>query len=259
MAISAAQIKDIDKYFAAKQYDRAIKLLHEIMTQNPKDLSIKLKLADAFYLWGKKKNAVDLLRKVAIEYARRGFMSKALAVKNKIARIDPHDNIDLSEFATKPEPPVQKKETEEAESGVNLQTVLKSLFGDLSDDKIDEIYSKLVEYKTKVGEVIFEEGDSSDSMYIITRGAVKVVMNHEGTVMELAVLKEGNYFGEVALLSGKSRTASVICSENSTFFILEKREFKALNNKYPMLRENLAATVENRAQSVIDKILKKGK
>lgn len=62
--------------------------------------------------------------------------------------------------------------------------------------------------KLKAGEFLFREGDAGDAMYIIQDGQVEIVTSARGRERRLALLEDGDFFGEMALLEGQPRVAS---------------------------------------------------
>ena len=60
------------------------------------------------------------------------------------------------------------------------------------------------------GEVLFKEGAQGDEMYLIRSGKIRIVKDLEGTQKTLAVIGEGEFFGEMALLDKRPRSASAI-------------------------------------------------
>ncbi len=74
--------------------------------------------------------------------------------------------------------------------------------------------------------VILNEGERSDSIYVIDSGKVKVLMrDEEGKEVILSILKEGDYFGELALIDELPRSASVVAMEPSEMTVLSKADF----------------------------------
>lgn len=74
--------------------------------------------------------------------------------------------------------------------------------------------------------VILNEGERSDSIYVIDSGKVKVLMrDEEGKEVILSILKEGDYFGELALIDELPRSASVVAMESSEMTVLSKADF----------------------------------
>ncbi|PNV76990.1 Crp/Fnr family transcriptional regulator [Leptospira inadai] len=60
----------------------------------------------------------------------------------------------------------------------------------------------------QAGQVIFREGESNNAMYIVLSGTVEVFFTHKNTATRLALMKKGDFFGEMALFRAKPRTAT---------------------------------------------------
>lgn len=96
------------------------------------------------------------------------------------------------------------------------------------------------------GQDVFRQGDIGDRIYIITGGTAEVVRRENGREFNLAQLRAGEYFGEMALLNQTTRNASVRCIEALDVLSIPKREFSALAATIPTMRENLEKVMENR-------------
>jgi CRP-like cAMP-binding protein len=91
------------------------------------------------------------------------------------------------------------------------------LFSDLSADAFIELFERCPLLRFGMNERILEQGSVGDSFFVICAGSVRVLrLDESGEQKELAVLQEGAFFGEVALLSGAPRTASVVGNAEET-------------------------------------------
>ena len=103
------------------------------------------------------------------------------------------------------------------------------LFEDLIDEELDELADICHKEAFKAGEIIFEEGAIGDKFYIIQRGEVRISKIIQGIGEEaLVVLKEGSYFGEMALIDEAPRSATAICNTRSTLLVIDKENFEQL-------------------------------
>lgn len=85
-------------------------------------------------------------------------------------------------------------------------------FADLSARELRGVAAIVHKREYKAGEPVFYQGDPGLGMYIIQEGEVSIrIAEHEGEDKELAVLFEGDFFGELALLDESPRSASAIC------------------------------------------------
>lgn len=260
MKIDSNVLRDLDRFFSAKKYGQAINLLNGVLEENPADLSLRMKLADAYALSGQRAKAEIILTEIAKQLARAGYITKAIAIQKKIHRIQPESGFDIYKYIEE----VEKKSSKPAvdsdpshaspEEPDNRMKALDNLFKGLPKEEFEQVFSSLEEKQLSAGEYVFHEGDQDNSVFIIISGTVKVLLDHGDDLLELATLNESDFFGEVALLTGKARTASVLCVTDSDFLVLNRENYKALNKKYSGLQESLAAALEYRAQKTIEKL-----
>jgi CRP/FNR family cyclic AMP-dependent transcriptional regulator len=101
-----------------------------------------------------------------------------------------------------------------------------SLFEGLPEEDLDQISDLATVRSFPRNTVIISEGDNSDSMYMVLNGKVKVYLSDdEGKEIIINILKEGDYFGELALLDESPRSASVMTLEDCKFAVLSKVAF----------------------------------
>jgi len=253
----------LDQLFSRKQYDRAIELLRRLQKKSPDNLPLKHKLADAYFLYGRTSRAVTILSEIGEEYARRGFVSKANAVLTKIERMDPDASAELRRKirrAESPEPKVALREAvveeepaEEAEKAI--RHVLRTMLPDLADEELDDIAGHLVRKQVAKGDVIYKEGSAGDNMFIISSGSVLTSMLHKNFELELEVLGEGEFIGEVSLLTDAPRTATLLAREDCELYLLSREDFLTLEQRYPQIRSVLADAQERRAEATIESLI----
>jgi CRP-like cAMP-binding protein len=88
------------------------------------------------------------------------------------------------------------------------------LFAGLKDAALRKVLRILHERTYKAGEVIFREGEPGNGMYIVRKGAVRIVIRMpDGSEKQLAQLTERQFFGEMALLEQAPRSASAVAAE----------------------------------------------
>jgi len=90
------------------------------------------------------------------------------------------------------------------------------LFSDLPPEAFIELFERGLLLRLKKGQRVFEQGSAGRSFFIVCQGSVRVVRQEEDRVRQLAVLPEGSFFGEMALLSDSPRTASVDAASDET-------------------------------------------
>ena len=100
------------------------------------------------------------------------------------------------------------------------------------------------------GETIVQQGHPGSSMFVVCSGRVRVVVEPSG--QEVAVIDEGGYFGEMSLLTGAPRSATVIASEDCVLLELTADVFRRIVLANPASVEQITAAVESR-QSGLDR------
>jgi len=115
------------------------------------------------------------------------------------------------------------------------------------------------------GSVIIAEGDPGSSMYLIVSGEVKVYTRGTGKgggSLYLAKLGDGDFFGEVSVLTGKPRTATITASQRTELLRLDKEKLDNALAKYPGIRKVLDDFYQRRAkhtvEAMIESLKKKG-
>ncbi len=103
------------------------------------------------------------------------------------------------------------------------------LFRELTPSEMDILISISKEKRAKKDEVIFKEGAVGDAFYLIVSGAVRISTIVPGVGEEaLTILKEGEYFGEMALIDDAPRSASAIANDDTILLLIEKDNFRKL-------------------------------
>jgi anion transporter len=121
------------------------------------------------------------------------------------------------------------------------------LFSGLSREDIAKILGKLEEKSFDAGTTIFSQGDKGDSFYFIQSGAVQVVLEGGGGRREsIAVLGSQEWFGEMALLSGEPRSATIIAVKDLTVWRLTREAWDELIEKHPTWLLHFCATLSKR-------------
>ncbi len=102
---------------------------------------------------------------------------------------------------------------EEVQSGIRNAAFLRNhaLFTTVDGDGMRELLAGLNELRIGRGEAVVRQGETGDSLYLIREGSFTVSHHHDegGQEKALATLEEGDYFGEIAVMSGVTRTATV--------------------------------------------------
>lgn len=117
----------------------------------------------------------------------------------------------------------------------------------LSTAERDLISQKMRVLDFGQNEIVVKQGEAGDSMYILHRGACEVIVkNGDSPEMVVATLTPPAFFGEMSLLTGEPRTATVRAREDSRLFAIHKELFAELLQKDPKISEQLAKALAHR-------------
>ena len=106
------------------------------------------------------------------------------------------------------------------------------LFRELTPHEMERLLSISKEKKAKKNELIFKEGAIGDAFYLIVTGSVRISTMVPGVGEEaLTILKEGEYFGEMALIDDAPRSASAIANDDTILLRIGKKDFRKLLEK----------------------------
>ena len=126
-----------------------------------------------------------------------------------------------------------------------LQSV--ALFWDLSEEELGYISEKMIARHYESGKFIFLEDSEGEQCFFVVQGSVKVTrLSKEGREVILAMLNEGEFFGEMALLDGESRSANVIALEETEVLTLNREDFLVVLHDYPQIAIQLLKEMAHR-------------
>jgi len=122
-----------------------------------------------------------------------------------------------------------------------------SLFEGLEPKALVALAQQLLSRKLPKNTIVISEGDATDALYVVVNGRVKVfVSNDEGREITLCTQGPGEYFGELALLDGDGRSASVMTMEPCEFAVIERRAFLECLAAYPSMATPLIRNLSRR-------------
>ena len=126
-----------------------------------------------------------------------------------------------------------------------LQSV--ALFWDLKEEELGYISEKMVARKYESGNYIFMEESDGEQCFFVVKGSVKVTrLSKEGREVILAMLNQGDFFGEMSLLDGESRSANVIALEKTEVLTLNRKDFLIVLSEYPKIAIQLLKELASR-------------
>ncbi len=126
-----------------------------------------------------------------------------------------------------------------------LRTV--PIFSELQDNILEKI-SSLMQVRTySKDQMILMEEALGDSFFVISKGSVKITrLSEDGREVILAMLGEGEFFGEMSLLDGETRSANVVAIEDAEVMVLNRNDFLSLLERYPRIAISLLEELTRR-------------
>ena len=120
------------------------------------------------------------------------------------------------------------------------------LFTTLDYDDLYQLSLGTKKISFRAGKVIVQQGDAGDSLYIIAEGDAVVTLQKDGRSAELARLSQGDYIGEVSIVSSSPRTATVTALKNVEALQLTSQAFDKLLNNKPYLALRIMKDITER-------------
>jgi hypothetical protein len=132
--------------------------------------------------------------------------------------------------------------------GFLLRDLLRkvSYFQQCSDVELRQVIEKGYRKKLASGEIICRENDPGDSFYIILSGAVEVVV--ESISQQVAIRTCGEFIGEMSLLMGSPRTATLRTLEETILFVVDRNNLQSLLQKHQNLADKIAEELSKRQE-----------
>jgi CRP/FNR family cyclic AMP-dependent transcriptional regulator len=146
---------------------------------------------------------------------------------------------------------------ERGDENVTPVELLRSvpLFAGLEQDELASFSLVAVPRSFPAATRVFHEGDRSDACYIVRSGSFRVTREHsDGRAITLATLGPGDIFGELAMLDGEVRSASVEALSDGELLALPAGEVRALLARHPDITVKLVAALVRRLRAANERI-----
>jgi small-conductance mechanosensitive channel/CRP-like cAMP-binding protein len=144
---------------------------------------------------------------------------------------------------------VQRKQDEDYAQRIDALSRV-DVFRALDAGKIDRLSRRLRHVVFGPGEVILRQGDPGDSLYVIRTGKVAVRIGVLGAWKEVASLGDGQFFGEMSLMTGESRTATVVAATHVECFVVDKQAVQEILEEKPELAATISEILTRRQQEL---------
>lgn len=133
-----------------------------------------------------------------------------------------------------------------------LADVLTNLFGKLDGVALHDLQAALQWRHLASGEVLFNQGEPGDAMYIVVNGRLRfVAQTPDGVERVVDEVGRGESVGEFALLTGEPRTATVYATRDTDVVKLDQATFESLQARYPHVMRQIAKSIVQRTQRTI--------
>src|SRR5882762_10427169 len=124
------------------------------------------------------------------------------------------------------------------------------VFSPLSSEELRQLSTATVGHVFAPGETLIRAGDEGSSMFVVNSGKVQVQVLDRSGPRTVAVLTEGNFFGEMGLFTGEPRTASVVAIEETEVLEIGHAAMKQILETNPDLAESISWTIAERKASL---------
>jgi hypothetical protein len=149
-------------------------------------------------------------------------------------------------------------EPEPAPTEQRAAFVSTPLFEGFSEQELAAVIRGLKLLTFAPGDILVAEGGPGDSLFILASGSVKAfVRNPKGDYVKVNELGEGAFFGEIAVLTGKPRTATITAAAPCEVLELDRPALDAITATHPRVREILKKFHEQRAQDTVQAMIRK--
>jgi CRP/FNR family transcriptional regulator, cyclic AMP receptor protein len=129
------------------------------------------------------------------------------------------------------------------------------LFADMSADELDRIVAVAIPRAFPKGVRVFHEGDDSDACYVVRNGDLRVTREHsDGRAIALATLGAGDFFGELAMLDGGSRSASVETLTEAELLALPARDMRRVISQHGDIAAKLIVALTRRLRETNERV-----
>ncbi len=130
-----------------------------------------------------------------------------------------------------------------------------TIFSDLKDSELDRFFDIMEEKSFSRGDIILSQQEEGDSLFIIMKGRVRIfLMAEDGREVILSILKPGDFFGEMALIDGKPRSASALALEPTDLLVLKRGDFVNEVKRVPEIALKIMTEMSGRLREADERI-----
>jgi len=254
--------QSINELIASEEYAKAIELLELKLESHPQDRRLRLHLADARHRSGDSAEAVKILSALADDLAQSGRSAQAIVVLKRILSIEP-DHADFESRIAELIHSSPASETDAVaqatEAAVRTGTALVDtpLFEGFSRQELIAVIDGLDTLRCAPGEIVVTEGEPGDSLYVVATGRLLAhVQNKDGHNSLIRELEEGEFFGEISLLSGAGRSATITAGTDCELLRLGRKKVEEISSSHPGVEGVLRQFCNKRAGNTLESLIR---
>ena len=129
------------------------------------------------------------------------------------------------------------------------------VFSTLSPEELSRVAQVVARRRFQAGEIVFKEGDEGSTCYVVRSGRARAVREHpDGRSITLAHFGPGDVFGEMAMLDGERRSATVESVESTDAIVILGADMRRLLREYPDISVKLIAALGRRLRETNERL-----
>lgn len=239
---------------AQHDYAGAATHLRQVMDSGRRDAAIRFRLVDVLVAGGRGAEAAAELMSLADQYDAAGQAAKAIALlkRAEIVAADPFESsrrLDALVLRSVSPAPHSELAAEGAPTAAP-RALRRPLLAGLTGEELLALVRGLRLHAFQPGDIVFAEGEPGRSLFVVASGSVKVfVRDPSGHPVLLRELLEGTFFGEIALLTGAPRSATVTAATRTELLELDRATLDAIAATHPRVGEVIRDTAKARSGS----------
>ena len=265
------------KFYSQGKLEKALSCYQELVDLDKKNIRTQIRIGEILKKLGRKQDAIATFKSIAETYAKEGLLIQAISICKILLALDPKDQstkkLLVNLYADRGMEAQGKEEittsgpvtpataptpisSANKPLGIDPQGLPKiPLFSHLGREEFQEVIDRLTIADFEDQTLICQEGQLADSMYIIVDGNIRVqIGDKNGQPIDLAELKPGDFFGEIALFTHSPRTANCVSKGKTQLLQIRRQDFQILIQKYPRVKNVLNEFYKTR---VLDTLLVK--
>ena len=261
--------KDLFSALRLEDWDEAITSVDDLIKKEPTDPDHFAKRGDLYLKEDNLPSAIAAYKTALALYKKAALTGKAILTCKKILTVSPQDQNakkDLSSLLkTHSKEAALRLEIPHADLKKKAQPAddMKRLRGFLTSEKLpaflksvpsELLLQNMAMVKFKPGQNVITEGETGESVFVLVRGVAEVSSTIQGKRVVLASLGEGDFFGEMAFLTSKPRTATITAFTDCDLIEFDKPRLERLLEPRPHMLRDLYQTYSSRIETTMSKL-----